>query len=71
MIMHEGASGGGKSEMLEDIHKEMDGRVVLGKNTVTGEKYFLNLSETCDLIPVTDDMALCHPRCSRAVRNWL
>ena len=62
VIMHEGASGGGKSEMLEDIHKEMDGRVVLGKNTVTGEKYFLNLSETCDLIPVTDDMALCHPQ---------
>ena len=62
VIMHEGASGGGKSEMLEDIHKEMDGRVVLGKNTVTGEKYFLNLSETCDLIPVTDDMALCHPK---------
>ena len=62
VIMHEGASGGGKSEMLEDIHKEMDGRVVLGKNTVTGEKYFLNLSETCELIPVTDDMALCHPQ---------
>jgi hypothetical protein len=62
VIMHEGASGGGKSEMLEDIHKEMDGRVVLGRNTVTEEKYFLNLSETCDLIPVTDDMALCHPK---------
>lgn len=62
VIMHEGASGGGKSEMLEDIHKEMDGRVVLGRNTVTGEKYYLNLSETCDLIPVTDDMALCHPQ---------
>ena len=62
VIMHEGASGGGKSEMLEDIHKEMDGRVVLGRNTVTGEKNYLNLSETCDLIPVTDDMALCHPQ---------
>ncbi len=62
VIMHEGASGGGKSEMLEDIHKEMDGRVILGRNTVTGEKNYLNLSETCDLIPVTDDMALCHPK---------
>jgi len=62
VIMHEGASGGGKSEMLEDIHKEMDGRVVLGRNTVTGEKNYLNLSETCELIPVTDDMALCHPQ---------
>jgi hypothetical protein len=62
VIMHEGASGGGKSEMLEDIHKEMDGRVILGRNTVTGEKNYLNLSETCELIPVTDDMALCHPQ---------
>ena len=61
VIMHEGASGGGKSEMLEDVHKEMDGRVILGKNTVTGEKNYLTLSETCELIPVTDDMALCHP----------
>lgn len=62
VIMHEGASGGGKSEMLEDIHKEMDGRAILGRNTVTGEKNYLTLSETCDLVPVTDDMALCPPQ---------
>ncbi|PJJ28607.1 DUF4914 family protein [Lacrimispora celerecrescens] len=62
VIMHEGASGGGKSEMIEDIHKEMDGRAILGRNTVTGEKNYLVLNETCDLIPVTDDMALCHPK---------
>lgn len=62
VIMHEGASGGGKSEMLEDIHKEMDGRSVLGTNTITGEKNFLVLNETCELIPITDDMALCHPK---------
>lgn len=61
VIMHEGASGGGKSEMIEDIHREMDGRTVFGTNTVTGEKNYLVLSETCDLIPVTDDMALCPP----------
>lgn len=61
VIMHEGASGGGKSEMLEDIHKEMDGRVLLAKNTVTEEKNYLVLTETCDLLAVTDDMALCHP----------
>lgn len=60
-IMHEGASGGGKSEMLEQIHREPDGRIMLAKNTVTGEKYLLELNETCDLQPVTDDMALCHP----------
>ena len=36
-FMHEGASGGGKSEMLEHIHREADGRLRLGTNTVTGE----------------------------------
>ncbi|MBZ4644609.1 MAG: hypothetical protein JG777_98 [Clostridia bacterium] len=60
-IMHEGASGGGKSEMIEQIHREMDGRIVLGKHTVTGEKLYLELTDTCELQPVTDDMALCHP----------
>lgn len=69
VIMHEGASGGGKSEMLEDIHKEIDGRVVLGRNTVTGEKNYLNLSETCELIPVTDDMALCHPQMQKGSKK--
>ncbi|MCX7711119.1 MAG: DUF4914 family protein [Clostridia bacterium] len=60
-IMHEGASGGGKSEMLEQIHKELDGRIILAVNTVTKEKTYLELKETCELEPVTDDMALCHP----------
>lgn len=61
VIMHEGASGGGKSEMIENIHKEMDGRAILGRNTISGEKNYIVLSETCELRPVTDDMALCHP----------
>lgn len=60
VIMHEGASGGGKSEMIEHIHREMDGRVLLGINSVTGEKQYLELTDTCELLPVTDDMALCH-----------
>ncbi|MDZ7638621.1 MAG: DUF4914 family protein [Bryobacterales bacterium] len=37
-IMHEGASGGGKSEMLEQPHREADGRLLLGRNTVSGEE---------------------------------
>lgn len=61
-IMHEGASGGGKSEMLEQIHKELDGRIVMAVNNVTKEKTYLELKETCQLEPVTDDMALCHPQ---------
>jgi len=60
-FMHEGASGGGKSEMLEHIHREIDGRLLLGRNLVTGEHRFLVLPQTCTLRPVTDDMALCHP----------
>lgn len=60
-IMHEGASGGGKSEMIEQMHKELDGRCLLGKNTITGEKLYLDLVDGCELHPVTDDMALCHP----------
>lgn len=60
-IMHEGASGSGKSEMLEQIHKELDGRIVMAQNTITKEKTYLELKETCELLPVTDDMALCHP----------
>ncbi len=60
-LMHEGASGGGKSEMLEQIHREPDGRLRLGTNTVSGESYYLVLPRACQLHPVTDDMALCHP----------
>lgn len=60
-IMHEGASGGGKSEMLEYVHREADGRLLLGVNVVSGEKRFLTLNQSCQLRPVTDDMALCQP----------
>ncbi len=60
-IMHEGASGGGKSEMLEQAHREPDGRFLLGKNVVTGEVRHVELPRSCALYPVTDDMALCHP----------
>jgi len=61
VISHEGASGGGKSEMLEHAHREADGSLLLGKNLITGEKRNLTLPSYCELNPVTDDMALCHP----------
>ncbi len=60
-IMHEGASGGGKSEMLEPIQREKDGSLLLGKNIINGEEYHVNIAEPVELLPVTDDMALCHP----------
>lgn len=60
-FMHEGASGSGKSEMLEPAHREADGRLLLGENIITGEQRFLEIPRTCEVHPVTDDMALCHP----------
>lgn len=60
-IMHEGASGGGKSEMLEHPHRERDGRLLLGTHVINDDSRYLTLPRTCDLHPVTDDMALCHP----------
>ena len=60
-IMHEGASGGGKSEMAEHIHKDAEGNILLATNTVTGDKSYIDLNASCELLPVTDDMAICHP----------
>lgn len=60
-IMHEGASGSGKSEMLEYPHRERDGRLLIGQNALTGERRLLTLNQGCELRPVTDDMALCVP----------
>ena len=60
VFMHEGASGGGKSEMLEEVHKDEEGRVLLGTHTVSGEKYYINLGETCKIHPIADDMILAH-----------
>lgn len=61
-ILHEGASGGGKSEMLEYPHRQADGRLLIGTNQVTGEKIHMCLGRGCVLNPVTDDMALALPK---------
>ncbi len=61
VIMHEGASGGGKSEMTQELHREEDGRVLLAGDIVTGDQLFLEMADTCELHPVTDDMALAPP----------
>jgi hypothetical protein len=60
-FMHEGASGGGKSEMLQQPHREPDGRLLLGHNIITQENRYLEIPRTCELHPVCDDMGLCHP----------
>jgi len=64
-IMHEGASGGGKSEMLEQPHRLPDGQLLRGRNLVTGEKRYAEIPRTCDLEPVCDDIALCHRQVQR------
>ena len=64
-FMHEGASGGGKSEMLQNIVRETNGQVLIGENLSTGEKRLINLPLFCSFNPATDDMALCHPSIQR------
>lgn len=64
-FMHEGASGGGKSEMLQHILREANGQVLIGENSVTGERRLINLPLFSSFNPVTDDMALCHPSIQR------
>lgn len=61
VMMHEGASGGGKSELLQDVMRCADGRVLLGVDLVTGEERYISMSDTCTIAPVTDDMAMCPP----------
>ena len=60
VFMHEGASGGGKSEMLEEIHKEDGDKILLGTHLVTGENYYLSIGETCKIHPIADDMLMAH-----------
>jgi hypothetical protein len=60
-FMHEGASGGGKSEMHQHILREPNGQVLIGRNTVNEERRLINLPLFSSFNPVTDDMAICHP----------
>ena len=60
-FMHEGASGGGKSEMNQHIIREPNGQIIIGTNTVSGESRLINIPIFSSFNPVTDDMALCHP----------
>lgn len=69
IILHEGASGSGKSEMIEHMHKQPDGRVLLAQNVLSGETLFLDIVDACELRPVTDDMALCHESIQKGSRK--
>ncbi|MDO9256165.1 MAG: DUF4914 family protein [Bacteroidales bacterium] len=60
-FMHEGASGGGKSELLGHIVRDRTGQVLIGENKITGEQRLISIPLFCTFAPVADDMALCHP----------
>jgi len=60
-FMHEGASGGGKSELLGQIVRDQTGQVLVGENGINGEKRLISIPLFCTLAPVADDMAMCHP----------
>jgi len=60
-ILHEGASGSGKSEMNENIHRQKDGSILFGQNTITNDRFILSLPVNCKINPVSDDMTMCHP----------
>ncbi len=64
-FMHEGASGGGKSEMFQHIVREEEGSVLIGENIITGEKRYVSIPQLCKFRPVADDMAMCHPSIQR------
>jgi len=60
-FMHEGASGGGKSEMLQHMLREPDGQILIGRNSITGEDRLISLPVLSSFKPVTDDMGMCPP----------
>ncbi len=61
-FLHEGASGSGKSEMNENIHRDEDGMIPFAQNIITGERIKLSLPISCRLKPISDDMTMCHPK---------
>ncbi len=60
-FMHEGASGGGKSEMLQQILRETNGEVLIGYNLATNERRTLTIPQFCEIAPICDDMGMVHP----------
>lgn len=60
-FMHEGASGGGKSEMLQHIVRQPAGEVLIGTNIVSQETRAITIPKFSQIRPVCDDMGIVHP----------
>lgn len=61
VFLHEAPSGGGKTEMNSLPHREPDGQLIVGRNLVSQQMLHANLPRSCQLFPLTDDMATAHP----------
>lgn len=61
VMLHEGASGGGKSELLLPAGYSSTGQLLVGEEPESGKRCTLRQKERCVLEPVCDDMALCRP----------
>lgn len=59
VFMHEGASGGGKSELLQALPSGAEGKMLLAQSFVTGERLYTARPKPAALTPIADDMALC------------
>ena len=60
-ILHEGASGGGKSEMLEGLKAEAEQGLLLAKNIANGREICLRGLPKLRLRPAADDMVISKP----------
>ncbi len=59
-ILHEGASGGGKSEMNEYMEHTENSKMRIAENIIDGKVIETSLINECEIHPVTDDMSICH-----------
>lgn len=62
IMMHEGASGGGKSELNQELRIEKGNKAVLATHIKTQDQIYIEINEKCEIMPVCDDIALVHPK---------
>lgn len=71
VMLHEGASGGGKSELIQQMHKEKGNKIVLATHIHTQDQIYLELNEPCDIMPLTDDITLVHPKFQKDIKKMI
>lgn len=71
VIMHEGASGGGKSELNQQMRREKGNKIILATHIKTNDHIYLELNEPCDIMPITDDITLVHPKFQKNIKKMV